>query len=159
MSEIWKVDLNQAGTTRYTIYIRDAGVPVLLQEYKSPEIRNLVLSNIIEDLKMQPKELVVPYLYCYKLIEDDQAMRIMKSLAYSRQFLQVAEDVAKAKCREWSRPNADGTRTDVRFNWNLLDDPDPDIKAYKYGWGLKIPYSVLMKGINPYQFYKYLLSK
>lgn len=154
-SQIWKVDLSQGTTVRHTIFVQEAGEPVLLQEFKAPEVRDYVLDNIRRDLKLNNgSELVIPYLYCYKSVADDAAFKMLKHMGYSKHFLTIAIEVAKAKCKEWSSTG----RERVVFDLAKLQHEDPDIEAYKHGWGLKIPHAVQMKGINPYQFYKFILK-
>ena len=155
VTQIWKVDLPQGNIVRHCIYIKQNGENRVLQEYKSPDVRNIVLEGIVADMKSNKTDLlVVPYLYCYKTIEDDKAFRVLQRIGYNKSFLNVAFDVAISKCREWNHKGAG-----MHFIPELLQHEDLDIAAYQHGWGLKIPHKVLMEGINPYQFYKYILQK
>lgn len=155
VTQIWKVDLPQGKITRHTIYVMDQGNPVILQEYKSAEMRDMVHKSIVHDMRKGTADLlVVPYLYCYKHLSDDAAFAVLKHMNYNGNFLNIAIHVAKEKCREWSK-----TGNKVIFNLDLIRHEDPVIEAYQHGWGLKVPYEVVMKGINPYQFYRFILNR
>lgn len=150
VTQIWKVDMPQGSDTRYAIFVMDNNIPHILQDYVSAAMRNMVYDSIVEDWRENTGDvLVVPYLYCYKQIDDDRAEYKLKSMDYNHRFLVIAQQVAESKCKEWK----------LEYNYDILKHENPLIEAYQHGWGLKIPYNAIIAGINPFQFYRFILKR
>jgi hypothetical protein len=150
VTQIWKVDLPQGSIIRHTIYVMDNGNPSILQDYVSAAMRNMVYDSIVKDWQENKADtLVVPYLYCYSLIDDDSAEFLLRQMNFNHVFLEVAKKVAQLKCADWN----------LKYNYEQLRHEDPIIEAYQHGWGLKVPRDVIVKGINPFQFYKFILKR
>lgn len=150
---IHKVDLPQRNIYRHTIYVQEPEGVLLLQEFRSKDVRNSVYNSFVEQMRAGQRQLHISYLDGLKSISDDMAEWEVRKAGYNRKWLSIARSIAEDKIRQWNKG-----QNKYKFDYKLLLSDDLDICAYKHGWALKIPYQMESIGVNPFQFYKSILK-
>jgi len=134
------------GQRRHVISMYVNGKPVILQEFLFEVQRDYMYTEIVKNLGRS--ELNISYLWAYGKVSDEEANQRLKEWRFNTHYIKMAYEVAEQKSKDWH----------MKFDKSVLMGLDLDTSAYLHGWGLQYPIKAMLAGINPQQFYKYLLK-
>ena len=134
------------GQRRHVISMYVNGKSVILQEFLFEVQRDYMYKEIVKNLGKP--ELEISYLWAYGNVSDEEAFMRLKEWRFNTQYIRMAYEVAEQKSKAWH----------MTFDKDIITGPDLHTSAYLHGWGLQYPIKAMLAGINPQQFYKYLLK-
>lgn len=148
--QLWKTRYTLKGLERTAIIVKEEGSKdssVLVAHIDTEKVLDLH-GRLVKALRYNIPSINIPYTDLYRRVTDEEAFKIIEDVGYDRaKYLAFAKTVAQQKCAVRG----------VKFEYALLKDEDKDMEAYKHGWGLIMPIPLIEKGLDPHQFYKYIL--